>query len=95
MHADLALLNGKIITMDPHGSIVDAMATKYNRVIKVSTEHPVIFEHFTGHFNGVNSYIFEKAGITEDTPDPPCGKIERDEKGIPSGVIHEKSTSLL
>ena len=41
-------------------------------------DHPVEIEHRGGHTIYCNSLAFEKAGITDKTPDPPGGKIDHD-----------------
>jgi len=35
--ADLALLNGKVITVDPHNTIVEAVAVKFDKILTVGT----------------------------------------------------------
>ena len=35
------------------------------------------------------------AGITKQTPDPPDGRIERDEDGEPTGTLHEGAADLV
>ncbi|MEK7380827.1 MAG: amidohydrolase family protein, partial [Gemmatimonadota bacterium] len=44
----------------------------------VSTSHPIYVEHRGGHTAYVNSMAYHRAGITESTPDPVGGRIERD-----------------
>ena len=41
MYADLVLKNGKIVTMDEKESIVEAVAVKYGRIIKVGSNDDV------------------------------------------------------
>jgi predicted amidohydrolase YtcJ len=41
LKADLALINGKIVTMDPEESIVEAVAVKYGRLVKVGKNRDV------------------------------------------------------
>ena len=47
------------------------------------------------HSAWVNTAAMDRAGIDESMPDPFAGRIERDGKGIPTGVLHEGATSLL
>lgn len=42
-----------------------------------------------GHFAAVNSLALKMAGITNETPDPPGGKIERDASGTATGILKE------
>lgn len=63
--------------------------TKYD-LDKVSTEHPVIIRHISGHLHGLNSKALELLEIYEDTPDPSDGIYCRDpETGEHNGVIEE------
>ena len=41
------------------------------------------------HGAWASSRALERAGITRDTPDPPDGRIERDDDGTPTGALHE------
>lgn len=43
----------------------------------------------------MNSYALKMAGIDRNTPDPPGGEIERDEKGEPTGVLKENARNLI
>ncbi len=44
----------------------------------VSRDHPIVVEHRGGHTAYLNSAAFQKAGVTEKTPDPPGGRFDRD-----------------
>lgn len=56
---------------------------------------PVMLSRVDGHASWVNSKALEIAGITKDTLDPPGGKIVRDERGNPSGVLIDNAIDLL
>lgn len=62
---------------------------------EATSKHPVFLEHISGHMAVVNSYALKIAGITKDTPDPPGGIIERDERGEPIGVLRDSAMSLV
>ncbi len=47
------------------------------------------------HSAWVNSHALELAGITADAPDPPGGRIERDDSGNPTGTLHEGAMDLV
>ena len=47
------------------------------------------------HSVWVNSKTLELAGITQDTPDPQGGIIERDPEGNPSGTLRESAMNLV
>ena len=55
----------------------------------VTGEHPAIFTRVDGHICVVNSAALAAAGITKLTPDPPGGKIDRDEREEPTGILRE------
>jgi predicted amidohydrolase YtcJ len=42
-----------------------------------------------------NSRALEEAEITKDTPDPPHGKIDRNEEGEPTGLLRGRAVSLM
>jgi predicted amidohydrolase YtcJ len=48
-----------------------------------------------GHSAWVNSATLELAGVTAATPDPPGGKIQRNERGEPTGTLHEEADQLV
>ncbi len=50
-------------------------------------KRPVFLTRIDGHAAWVNSEALRRAGITAATPDPPGGRILRDEKGEPTGVL--------
>ena len=39
--ADLVLLNGKVVTMDPDGNVVEAVASKFGRVLAVGSNEEI------------------------------------------------------
>jgi predicted amidohydrolase YtcJ len=61
----------------------------------VTPNNPVFILSDTGHQSLANSAAFEIAGITKDTHDPLGGKIERDEGGIPTGLLYENANGLV
>ena len=48
-----------------------------------------------GHSLWLSSAALQAAGIRADTPDPPGGRIERDESGQPTGVLFENAQDLV
>jgi predicted amidohydrolase YtcJ len=58
-------------------------------------DKPVMLSRVDGHASWVNSKALEIAGITRDTLDPPGGKIVRDKKGNPTGILIDNAESLL
>jgi predicted amidohydrolase YtcJ len=61
----------------------------------VVPDRPVALFSRDGHSTWCNSKALEVAGITEATPDPRDGRIERDEQGMPSGTLHEGAMHLV
>jgi hypothetical protein len=62
---------------------------------EAAPENPVFISKETGHLYVVNSRALELAGITKDTPDPPGGSIDRDIKGVPTGLLYETAGNLV
>lgn len=57
----------------------------------VSPDNPVILTRADGHALVANSAAFAAAGITDETPDVPGGKIERDADGKATGILIDNS----
>jgi predicted amidohydrolase YtcJ len=55
----------------------------------VTAGHPAFFYRTDGHIAIANSAALAAAGITAATKDPMGGKIDRDAKGEPTGIIRE------
>jgi predicted amidohydrolase YtcJ len=68
--------------------------TRYD-LDKVSTEHPIMIRHSSGHVGVVNSYALAMAKIDKNTPDPPGGAFDRDENGIPTGMCRESAGRIV
>jgi hypothetical protein len=62
---------------------------------KVSTEHPILISHASGHIVVVNTYVLQASGVSKETKDPPGGAFDRDPDGTPNGVVRESARSLL
>ncbi len=56
---------------------------------EVVPDRPVYLPNRDAHGAWVNSLALAMAGIDRNTPDPPDGRIERDEHGEPTGTLHE------
>jgi predicted amidohydrolase YtcJ len=56
----------------------------------VSTDHPIVISHASGHFAVLNSAMLKLVDYTSDTPNPPGGVIRREADGkAPNGVVEE------
>ena len=62
---------------------------------QAAPNHPVLLSGMHGHASWVNSRALEIADITRSTPDPPGGKILRDDKGEPNGILIENAQALV
>lgn len=61
---------------------------------RVSTDHPILIRHVSGHFAVANSKALELAQITRNTPNPQGGEFRRDAAtGELNGVL-EETTAL-
>ena len=56
-----------------------------------TADHPVCLVHVSVHGAVVNSLALKELGYTKETPDPPGGKIHRDENGNPNGILSESA----
>jgi predicted amidohydrolase YtcJ len=57
--------------------------------------HPVFLERVDGHAAWVNSAAMKIAGLNSQTKDPDGGKLIRDEKGNPTGVLVDNAVDLV
>ncbi|MBI4271848.1 MAG: amidohydrolase [Candidatus Rokubacteria bacterium] len=55
--------------------------------------HPVYLKHRSGHAAVANSRALDAAGITDQSPQPPGGHMDRDATGRLTGVLREKSAA--
>lgn len=57
--------------------------------------HPVFLSRACGHVTVANSLALRLAGVGAGTPDPPGGRIDRDDRGEPTGVLRENASRLV
>ncbi len=63
---------------------------------RVAPTNPVALTKKDGHVVWANSLALQIAGIGEETPDPPGGRIDRDEDtGQPTGILKEEAMYLV
>jgi predicted amidohydrolase YtcJ len=60
-----------------------------------TTDHPVVITHSSGHLSVCNSRALQLARVTRDTPNPPGGEFQRDEKGEPTGLLKERAAGMV
>jgi predicted amidohydrolase YtcJ len=61
----------------------------------VTGERPAFLPNRDHHSAWVNTVALERAGVDARTPDPPDGRIERDEAGRPTGALHDGAMRLV
>jgi predicted amidohydrolase YtcJ len=62
----------------------------------VSTDHPIVLSHVSGHLMAANSQALAAASITSQSPNPDGGAIRRRECSTePNGVLEETATYAL
>lgn len=62
---------------------------------EVTPNNPLYIQRRDGHIGIANSLALEAGCINKDTPDPPHGKIDRDENGVPTGVLRESAKDIV
>ncbi len=61
----------------------------------VMADRPVYLVAYDGHSSWANSKALAMAGIDQNTPDPPNGKIVRDANGEATGALKEAAGDLV
>jgi predicted amidohydrolase YtcJ len=61
----------------------------------VVADKPVFLSRIDGHAAWVNTRALELSGITKDTPDPEGGRIMKDAKGNPTGILLDNAIELV
>jgi predicted amidohydrolase YtcJ len=62
---------------------------------RATGHRPAVLINRDRHGAWVNTAALGRAAITADTPDPGDGRIERDARGAPTGLLHEGATRLV
>jgi len=57
--------------------------------------HPVLLWRCDLHLAAANSKALKLAGINARTPDPPEGRIDRDARGKPTGILRELAINMM
>ena len=58
------------------------------------SDHPVFVQHRGGHTAFVNSKALQLANVTQQTPNPPGGRFERDASGQVTGFVADAAAQL-
>ena len=70
-----------ILPGHPHKELLD----------EVSTDHPILIIHSSGHIGVVNSNALVLTGMSANSPNPEGGVIQKGEDGQPNGVLEESA----
>ncbi|WP_047864398.1 amidohydrolase [Rubrobacter aplysinae] len=62
---------------------------------RASEKHPILLTRACHHVAVANGRALLLAGITARTPDPAGGRIDRDHRGEPTGVLRESAVGLV
>ena len=62
---------------------------------QAAPHHPVMLWRCDMHLAAANSAALDLAGIDDRTPDPPEGRIERGDRGEPTGILRELAINLV
>jgi predicted amidohydrolase YtcJ len=61
----------------------------------VAPENPVYLTAKSLHAGWANNTALKQAGIKPSTPDPVNGRIQRDARGVPTGILFEEAVKLV
>jgi predicted amidohydrolase YtcJ len=61
----------------------------------ITENHPTYLTSKSLHASWVNTTAMHLADIDQNTSDPPGGKIRRDARGIPTGILFDNATLLI
>src|SRR5699024_4910251 len=62
---------------------------------RVSSGRPILLVRTCGHLGVANTAALVAAGISDTTPDPQGGQIDRDEHGRATGLLRETALKLV
>jgi predicted amidohydrolase YtcJ len=60
-----------------------------------TTRHPVVLDRIDGHSLWANSRALAEASVSRATEDPPGGKVLRDSRGEPTGILVDHATAFV
>lgn len=73
----------------------DGTFPTHESLSRATPDHPVYLRRVDGHAIFVNQVALERAGITRSTKDPAGGRIIRDARGNPTGVLVDRAMALV
>jgi predicted amidohydrolase YtcJ len=76
-------------------SVADGLQPSAGLLDRITGDRPAYFEDVDGHSGWANSAALKAAGIDADIRDPEGGRIERDERGNPNGLLRGTAMSMI
>ena len=76
------------IRLDDESLAERALPTRHE-LDRAADDRPILIYRYCGHIAVANTVALAAAGVDKDTPDPFGGIIDRDETGVPTGVLRE------
>lgn len=76
-------------------SLVEGRLPDRRLLDRAVPDRPVLVTRYCGHVSVANTPALEIAGIRPSTPDPSGGTIDRDQDGIPTGVLRETAADIV
>jgi hypothetical protein len=73
------------------GKLAERRYVRASDLDRVSPRNPVWLTQTTGHYGAANSMALRLANISAASKDPPAGTIDRDSRGVPTGVLKESA----
>ena len=67
----------------------------HDEIHAAAAGRPAIIRNIDIHSGAASTRVLELARISRDTPDPPGGRIDRDARGNPTGLLVEKAWRLI
>lgn len=77
------------------GKLAEGRNLRASDLDGVSPRNPVWLGHTSGHYGVANSAALSLANIDRQTPDPAGGVIERDDEGVPTGILADNAQELM
>ncbi len=62
---------------------------------RVTSDRPAVLRSRDGHSRWLNTRALALAGIDATTSDPPGGRVGRDPRGAPTGILFENATRII
>jgi predicted amidohydrolase YtcJ len=81
------------LRLDPESLEEGRLPTRHDLDALVP-ERPVLLHRYCGHIGVANTAALTAAGVTQETPDPAGGSLDRAD-GVPNGILRETAVTLV